>query len=90
MAIGTPTNRNTVFSLTSPVDNAPVTLSIPVVTTGAFIQSVNVQYAAPECTLMGVSLNNAANGAATTLWQVRGKAGSTYKVTLAVAEVGAS
>lgn len=86
MALGDPTNRNTAFTLTSPSDNSPVSLSVPVVTAGSKIQAITVQYAAPECSLIGVTLNNSADGAATTMWNVKGKAGQTYRVVLAVGE----
>lgn len=86
MAAGDVSVRNTSYTITAD-GTGYQTLSIPVVTTGSRIVSIQVRSAAPELALSGVTLNQTVDGAATTTWVVKGKKDSVYPLTLAVAEI---
>lgn len=87
MAVGDPVTRIVTLNLTSPADNGPVSASITPQTSGGKIVAVIVQWASPECSLLGVSLSNTADTDAVTLWKVAGKANQTYQAKVCVAEV---
>lgn len=86
MAAGDVALRNTAFTITADGTGSQ-TLSVPVVVAGSRIVAISLRTCAPELSLAGVTLNTSADGAATTLWCVKGKSGAVYPCTLAVSEI---